>query len=291
MTRKDLSSVSKILLTLTFIVVLSASATGQRGPKKPPGSKSFLDTQWWLGIRAGSTFAHPVVGQVFSSFSPINYQLSDREKAYESWGNPGLMAGIDIIFYHKGFSIGLQPNYKKLQYGYSQLQMWNQSDGTPALTTMITIHQDIHYLEAPLMVKYDVIQSGKVRPFVQVGWQQSFLLDAQQEATMRQTDYTTATTQSYTDGSFRFGNKPSFRHFSGFLGGMGVNLDYFNIRTIVEANYQMGLNPITAKRLPYQENELVSLGVAQDELTLQQINISVSFVFPLRYIDNTFSPY
>ena len=141
------------------------------------------------------------------------------------------------------------------------------------------------------MVKYDLIKSGKVRPFVQAGWQYSFLLDASKEASITQRDFITDPPQTYSGGQVNFGNGHAFTNYSGAIGGVGVNLDYLNIRTVVEITYQKGLSPVTSKSDPFAENQLVSLGDAQDQIKLNQLSFSVSFIFPLRFIDNTFSPY
>ena len=280
------------LIFVGLLLCCSLSVDAQRKPpSRAPGTSSFLDTQWWLGIKAGTVMAQAVIEGRQYVFSPINYESQSRDKDYQTWGSPGLMTGIDIIFYHKGFSIGLQPVYKKLQFHYQMNQEWLQPDATTALISTLDVTQSLHYLEVPFLIKYDVLQSGKVRPFVQVGWQQSFLLDAQKDATLNYSDFASDPTQNYQSGQFSIGNERSFQHFSSAIGGLGVNLDYLNIRTILEASYHVGLNPISASKNPYDENELVSLGDVQDEVSLRQISLSVSFVFPLRYIDRTFSPY
>ncbi len=65
-------------------------------------------------------------------------------------------------------------------------------------------------------------------------------------------------------------------------------LDYGNVRTIVELSYLYALSPVTDTSNRFQENELASLGEINDEINLNNINLAISFVFPLRYIDKTF---
>ena len=269
----------------------SSSLMAQRtGPKKTASTKSFLDTQWWLGLRSGITLAQPNVLDRYYAFSPINYTADENDKTFTGFSEPGIMAGLDIIFYHKGFSIGMHPSFKSLRYGYAQSQTWT-SNGADALETTINAKQTVQYVEVPFMVKYDLIKSGKIRPFVQAGWQYSFLLGARKEADITQRDFITDPPQQFGGGSVNFSNDQAFTNFTGVLGGVGVNLDYLNIRTVVEIIYQQGLSPITSKMDPFSENQLVALGDAQDQISLNQLSFSVSFIFPLRFIDNTFSPY
>lgn len=289
---RNVSSLGGKSFLLIFILFFASSALhAQRpGPKKTASTKSFLDTQWWLGIRSGVTLAKPDVLSRYYAFSPINYTADENDKEFSGFSEPGVMAGLDIIFYHKGFSLGFHPTYKSLKYGYEQSQTWTSND-VDALETIVTAMQTVQYFEVPFMVKYDLIKSGKIRPFVQAGWQYSFLLGANKEANITQRDFITDPPQQFSGGQVSFGNENAFTNFTGAIGGLGVNLDYLNIRTVVEIIYQQGLSPITSKTDPFAENELVALGDAQDQLSLNQLSISVSFIFPLRFIDNTFSPY
>ena len=279
-----------ILLIITALLVSSGLHAQRTGPRKTASTKSFLDTQWWLGIRSGMTFAKPVVLARYYGFSPINYTADENDKEFSSFSEPGVMAGLDIIFYHKGFSIGFHPSFKSLKYGYEQRQTWTSND-VDALETIIAAKQTVQYVEVPFMVKYDVIRSGKIRPFVQAGWQYSFLIDASKDASITQRDFITDPPQQFSGGQVNFGNKTSFTNYTGAIGGIGVNLDYLNIRTVVEIIYQQGLSPVTSKSDPFMENELAAFGDAQDKVSLNQLSFSVSFIFPLRFIDNTFSPY
>jgi hypothetical protein len=290
MTQKELLFVSRILF-LILLAGLSFDLSAQRSRQGPPKEKSFLDTQWWLGIRMGTTLTSPTIGEQSYAFSPIDYDIEDGDKQYESLGNPGLLVGLDIIFYHQGFSVGIQPAYKQLNFGYAQSQTWFNNDQTPALTNRLTVAQELHLLEIPLMLKYDLIQFGKVRPFIQGGVQYSWVMDADRSASLVQQDFISTPPQNYAVDDIRSSNRNAFQSYYGWVGGLGVNLDYLNIRTIMELNYQMGMQPVTATDANEQINQLAGIGDAYDELSLDQLYLSVSFVFPLRYIDNTFNPY
>lgn len=290
MTPRELLSASSAL-ALIVLLGISTELTAQRRKQGPPQEKSFLDTQWWLGIRVGTTLTGPTADVQQFAFSPIDYDIEDEDKQYESLGNPGLLIGLDIIFYHKGFSIGIQPAYKQLNYGYSTNHSWLSSDQSPVLTHRLTVAQELHLMEFPLMLKYDLIQFGKVRPFVQGGIQYSWIMDADRSAMVVQQDFISAPPQNFVMDEIRSSNRNAFQSYYGWIGGLGVNLDYLNIRTIFEVNYQLGMQSVTSPDANEQSNQLSGIGDAYDELSLDQLYFSMSFVFPLRYIDNTFSPY
>lgn len=290
MTQNALLSVNRTLL-LTLLLCASVTVSAQRSKQGPPREKSFLDTQWWLGIRLGTALTAPNVNTQRYTFSPIDYELADSDKAYEGLGNPGLLVGLDIIFYHRGFSLGIQPAYKQLKYVYTQSQNWLRSDESVALNNSFTVNQELHLMELPLMLKYDLIQFGKVRPFLQGGIQYSVVMDADRSAAVMQQDFISDPPQNYSLNDINSSNRNAFQSFYGLIAGLGVNLDYLNIRTTLEVNYQMGMQSVISRDANNLSNELAAYGDAYDELNLNQIYFSTSFVFPLRYIDNTFSPY
>ena len=72
-------------------------------------------------------------------------------------------------------------------------------------------------------------------------------------------------------------------------GGIGLNLDYWNIRTVFEINYKRSLD--SATRPNVQQNELASFGEVNDEVFLRDLNVSLGFVFPFRFINSSLKAY
>lgn len=285
------SITSKILIAVALLLCTQISVA-QRKPKPLKSSfESFLDTQWWLGLRFGLNYTQPDPVTRFSALSPINYDEANLEKTYENFSQSGGQAGLDVTFYHRGISIGLQPTFKIMRYTYFSDLAWAGDETVDDFETRYDINQKISVIEVPLIFKYDLIQRGKIRPFLLAGLQHSFLIAAEKETTIMHTDYASGAPREYSGGKVNLGVKDQFKNFSGALGGAGVSLDAGNIRTILEATYLYALTPVTEKNNLYQENELVSLGEVNDEIKLRNINVSLSFVFPLRYIDKTFQPY
>lgn len=287
MIRNAYSYANRALLVFALLLCTQLSVA-QRKPKPLKSSfESFLDTQWWLGLRFGMNYTQPDPVNRFSALSPINYDQSVLDKTYESFGEAGVQAGLDFTFYHRGFSIGLQPTFKVFKYSYFSDLEWVGND-TEQFETRYDVNQSISTIEVPLVLKYDLMKRGEIRPFVFAGLQYSFVIGAEKNVTVTHTDYGSGTPQKYKGGAISLGVKDQFKNFYGALGGAGVSLDAGNIRSVLEVSYLYGLSPVTETKNLYQENELVSLGEVNDEIKLNNINISLSFVFPLRYIDKTF---
>lgn len=293
MIQNALLSVSRALLVLS-ILFLANDAMAQRNMKpKLPGSdyQNFLNTQWWLGIKMGMNYSQPMPGTRYSSIDPINYDADLLYKDYDQFNHPGVMLGLDISLYHRGFSIGIQPVFKSMGYSYSSRIEWTGDTDAETFTSEYKGKQNMSYIELPFSLKFELIQNGKVRPFLMAGMQYSFLLDANKKVDITHTDNTSGAPISYSGGNVSINVKDGFQNYYGALGGIGSSFDFFNIRTVIEISYNYGLSSITDTNVRFSENELVSLGDTNDEIKINNINASLSIVFPLRYIDKTFSPY
>ncbi|MEQ9304125.1 MAG: outer membrane beta-barrel protein [Marinoscillum sp.] len=290
MTPNALSYGSKILACL-FLLCLTTLSVAQRKSSPPSSFESFLNTQWWLGLRFGLNYTEPNSITRYSVFSPINYESETLEKEYEVFNLAGGQAGLDISFYHNGFSIGIQPTFKIMRYQYLNRFEWLGDGNEDGLETTLDVTQKLDIIEVPLILKYEVIKRGKVRPFVLAGLQQSFIIATQKKVKIEHVDFLSDNPQTYSGGTYALGNTDRMQNFYGAVGGIGTSLDYANIRTVVEVTYLRGLSAVTSSDDPFSENELVALGDVNDELKINNLNISLSFVFPLRYIDKTFQPY
>jgi hypothetical protein len=292
MIRNAYSSGSKLLL-IVLLSIVTFGATAQKRNAKPMKStfETFLDTQWWLGVRFGANYTQPSSQQSFSTYSPIDYASSKLDKKYNSFQNAGVQAGMDISFYHKGFSIVLQPTYKRLNYSYTSSREWLDDAAAITFKTEFDTEQNFNFFEVPLSLRYEIFKKGKIRPFAQAGLQYSFLISANKDTKIRHTDYASGAAVSYSGGKISQGTKDSFKGYYGATGGVGAAFDYFNIRTVVAATYYYGLNSVTDQKSNFQDNTMSSLGEANDKLRINNLDISISLVFPLRYIDKTFQPY
>lgn len=287
MTQKGSSFANKLGVFIS-LMLLSTLLLAQKKPAKNP-LESFLDTQFWLGIKMGINYtqAYPETRNV--GFSPIDYNADSLRKSYDDFTLPGAHVGLEMNFYHKGFSASFQPAYKRSRYSYNSLLEWRGEISSNRFETRYDVEQRLDILELPLMIKYDIIRSGKIRPFVMVGGFHSRILSAQKEVDITQIDYSSGNPITSDGGSTSLGVKDAFKPFSGVSGGIGVNLDYWNIRTVFEVGYKRSLTSATQPNA--QQNELASLGETNDEIFLRDLNISLSFVFPFRFIDQQFKAY
>lgn len=286
MIQSALLSENRPLLFL-FLLLVCTVAVGQRKPKNQ--LESFLDTQFWLGLRMGINATEAVPESRHSGLSPIDYSLDSLNKEYSNFRLPGASMGLEMNFYHKGFSVSFQPSYKVNKFSYSSQFLWLGAQPSSRFETEYSTEQKLDVLELPLMLKRDLKLKGKVRPFVMFGGCYSIVTAAQKTVKTTQTDYSSGTALTTTISAITLGGKEAFQNFSGIAGGAGVNLDYWNIRTVFEVGYSRSLTPVTVPGA--REERLASIGEVNDDLKLNNLNISLSLVFPFRFIDQQFRAY
>ena len=287
MTRKELSSGNvRLFIALVLLVMATATAFAQvrKKPKNP--NSSFLDTQFWLGIKFGMNYANAVPQERASGFSPIDYDADRLLKEYEVFALPGGQAGLEMTFFHKGFSVGLHPMYQRSRYSFTNSLEWNGEQENERFSIAYVSEQRIDVINVPLFIKYDILQVGQLRPFAMGGFYYSFLTGAERQVTISQTDYSFGAPRQIDGGSMSLGVKNAFQNYYGWLAGGGISYDYWNIRSVIEISYNQSLNSITRKGV--SQNELASLGDLNDDLKYSHWVASLSFVFPLRYIDKQF---
>ncbi|CAD5252010.1 Outer membrane protein beta-barrel domain-containing protein [Imperialibacter sp. EC-SDR9] len=287
MMQRDSLSIRRLLLPgLLLFVMTVAEAQPVKKPKPNKPKYGFLDTQFWLGVKFGTNFANPMAQSQLSGFSPIDYPSDRLTKTYDSYVLPGGQAGIEMTFYHRGFSVGLHPMYQRSRYRYTNSLEWNGEQESERFATIYESEQRVDVINVPIFVKYDLIQDGKLRPFVLGGGFYSFLVGAERQVKITQTDYSFGAPQTIDGGTLNLGVKDAFQNYYGWVAGGGASFDYWNIRTVIEITYNQSLNSVT--REGTSQNELSSLGDQNDDVHLSHIVGSVSFVFPLRFIDKQF---
>ncbi len=119
---KDSSLESRGILLLLFYWI-SIAGFGQMKPDKNP-LESFLDTQFWLGLRMGINYSQAFPEVRSSGFSPINYPSNDLRKSYNAFGLSGAHMGLEMNFYYRGFSASFQPTFKRNRYAYTSEFVW-----------------------------------------------------------------------------------------------------------------------------------------------------------------------
>ena len=297
MTLKSLSKTdgmyrSKFLPTAVIIVLcfsfFDSVAQRRKKPSTPASqAQEFLNTQWWLGIRGGTNFTETTLIANFSGLNPINYSSENLEKEYESFVNPAFHIGLDVTFYHKGFSIMSFPTFFRNNINYSSALAWSGDTERDQYETSYNVQQSITFLELPVAVKYDII-GEKIRPFVMAGAFYSFAFDANKEVQIFETDYASGQPVQFERANIKLNNKEEIKNNWGVLAGVGVSFDFWNIRSIIDVQYRHSFQSIVNSNTRFDENTFSSFGEVQDDYSLQNYSASLSFVFPLRFIDSQF---
>lgn len=273
---------SRSIGIVLFITLCSLKAVGQyNGTRSTSG---FLDTQFWLGLKLGANVTQVSPKTRMSGFSPINYSSDSLKKTYDQFSLPGFQVGLEMTGYHNGFSLTFQPSYKKTRFQYTSQLAWEGATSGNRFETTYDVKQNLDLIELPLSVKYDLIRRGSLRPFVMIGGVYSMIASAQKEITVTQIDFSSNAPLTTSGGSAIIGVKEAFKGFFGVSGGAGINVDYWNIRTVLQASYNYSLTEVTRKNV--RQDEFASIGDTNDEILLRDINLSLSFIFPFRFIDN-----
>lgn len=281
----------KKLITIFFLVAIVQSSFGQGERFKPsfnsPFSlpKEFLKTQWFLGFKFGTNLSPVTAKTRIYGFSPINYEVEELDKDYSSeWGGH---AGIDITFYSRGFSVGIQPNFRRQSYSYTTTYVWGTDPDI--YTSEQQAEQRLDLLDFPVFMRYDVTQTA-MRPFVLAGLYYSVLTAAEKAIQITSTDARTDPPTDLGTELISLSNKTTFnKNSSGYILGGGISYDPGNIRVVLDLQYRDSFGSITDKDAGFDENQLASIGDVDDEVSLRNLNLSISFLFPLRFISDDFT--
>lgn len=286
----------KILsLTLLTLIITDYSHAQQQKRKRSkkkngyntrkPSDNPYLKSQWWLGFRAGANLTEAVPDQRFSAFSPINYAEEDIRKDYESFNLLSGHAGIDITYYHQGFSFSFQPNYRRQRFEYSNDLIWEGSVPTNSVELKYVQDHQLDYIEFPLFIKYDILRVSRWRPFVQIGAYYGLLTSANKSLEVSGSDSASGAASPFENESVIIGAEDLFiRSSAGVAGGLGVSYDVQNVRITFDITYRYGLHNITDTENRFSENQLSGIGDALDDLKMRNISASFGILFPLRYV-------
>ena len=259
--------------------------------RKPSKTDSFLDTQWWLGLKTGVNLTEPVSEVPYAVFSPINYDVSELRKKYSRFNKVGMQAGIEVTFYHKGFSFSLQPNFRRQRFEYQNEYNWSNpevADQTLALSYSQEVSLD--YIEIPFFLKYDLMKDSKIRPFIEVGAFYGRLSGAEKKVSISGQDKASGGINAFEGESLNVGADNLFiKSSAGVLGGAGINYDLWKIRVSLDVVYRYGLHNISDVQNRYSNNSLSGIGDTMDDLSLNNLSISLGFLFPLRFISKNFN--
>lgn len=277
--------------TLLLVIILSfGNIYAQKRKESTVKKDPFLNTQWYLGFFGGANVAGAKPITSYHGYAPLNYNVSEIEKTYNNFSNPGSQYGLVFMFYTKGFTIGIKPGMHIYGIEYSTNANWSESNNTDNAFQVSYKHETkFNYLEVPLTLQYDLIKE-KFRPFVGIGAYYGMLLNASHTIERSGTDSASGSEGGFSNQPTTIGLTDSFIKSSvGLIGFAGVSYDPGNIRITLDVGYKYGLNNITNTENRYLNNDLAAIGEATDDLQLQNIYLSLGIVFPLKFISSDFN--
>jgi outer membrane protein W len=287
------------LLLVCCLTIMTAE--GQEKKQKKPASPAykekkaredakFLNKQWWLGLKGGANLSKVSVEKSYSAIAPTNYDYSDIAKQYTNFDLIGSQVTLEATFYFKGFSFSFQPTYQHTRFVYTTSYAWTSTlEATNHVELNFEQEQKIDHAIVPLIVKYD-ITGNKIRPYVQVGVYAAVLLNATKTVSVKGIDNAAGGVNEFTDESIIIGAKVVFAHNHwGLMGGAGLNYNLGNnVRLNVDVIYRYGMSNIVSTQNRYGSDRLSGIGDVMDDLTLDNLAISVGCLFPLRFLSSGF---
>ena len=284
-----------ILLCLLIVV----GAFGQEKKRKPSAynkqkqnqeDEKFLEKQWWLGFKAGANLSKANVEKTYSIIAPTNYDPSTIGKQYDNYSLLGSQATLEVSFYFKRFLLSFQPTYQHSRFSYSTSFEWSATDEVNN-HVQLTFDQEqkLDHAILPLIIKYDVY-GNKLRPYVQLGAYSAILLNATKSVTTTGVDNAAGGENQFATETINVGATDLFAKYHwGLLGGIGVNYNLGNnVRLNLDVIYKMGMSNISSTDNRYGNDRLAGVGDAMDDLTLDNISVSLGCLFPMRFLSSGF---
>jgi hypothetical protein len=259
--------------------------------KQADEKAKFLNKQWWIGAKGGVNLAAPHVTAPYAILSPTNYTLAKGTgKSYESFKQLGSLATLEITFVYRGLAFSFQPTYQHSIFSYSNEYAWAGSDDpTHQLSLQFKHEQKVDHFVFPLLVKYEVA-GNKLRPYIQFGIYEALLINATKSAKTTGIDNASGGTNELKYPPIAVGAKDLFaKNHWGLIGGLGLYYNLGNVRLNFDAQYRYGQSNISSVKNRYS-NDLLGTGAfdAMDDLSLDNINLSLGCLFPLRFLEDGF---
>jgi len=288
---------SLLLLCCLFLTVAVAQEKKRKKPaspafkeKKAKEDAKFLNKQWWLGLKGGGNLSKVSVEKMYSAISPTNYEPSTISKQYKNMDLVGSQVTLEVTFYFKGFSASFQPTYQHSRFLYTNSYEWTSTTETSNHVLLnFEQEQKVDHAILPLIIKYDII-GDKLRPYVQAGIYTAMLINASKEVSIKGIDNAAGGTNEFSDESIIIGAKDLFaKNHWGLMGGVGVNYNLGNhVRLNLDVMYRYGMSNIVSTKNRYDSDRLSGVGDVLDDLTLDNLSVSIGCLFPLRFLSSGF---
>ena len=232
------------------------------------------------------------VEKSYTILEATNYQSSLSNKKYEKFKPLGTQIGLEATYFFNGFSASLQPLYQNIKFSYSNSYSWMDPESSNSLELSYKQEHQVAYLMVPLIFKYEFAVNDKFTPYIQLGAYLGFLLNANKSVEISGTDLASGGVNYIEFEPVLVGATDLFakKHY-GFIGGAGLYYNIGNIRLNLDVQYKMGQSILNSAENRYQNDRLSGIGDAMDDITADNIAVSIGTLFPLRFLSSGFKSY
>lgn len=252
----------------------------------------FLQQQWWIGLKGGVNVTKIGIDKRYSILAPTNYPQQKTDKKYENFKPIATHIGLEATYFFRGFSISVQPTYQTLKFTYSNEYAWADNENP---NNMLELSYDqehqVNYIVLPLIFKYE-FNAPNVTPYIQAGAYFNHLINANKEVNISGIDYASGGVNKFESEPVMVGATDLFakQHY-GFMAGAGLYYNVGNIRLNFDVQYRLGQSVINSGKNRYNNDRLAGIGDAMDDITADNIAVSIGTLFPLRFLSSGFKSY
>ncbi|HCR54813.1 MAG TPA: hypothetical protein DIW27_10375, partial [Cytophagales bacterium] len=250
---------------------------------------SFLDKQWWIGLKVGPNLTKASPETRYSILTPTNYALPLTDKKYDGFSKIGSQATLEITFNYKGIGISFQPTYRLSRFTYTNEFMWDNPENAIEMLELKYDHElKIDYADLPLIIKYD-FAGNTLKPYVQAGIFYSMLINANKTVDITGTDFASGGTNVLSSEPVIVGAKDLFhKSYWGIMAGTGLHYNLGNVRLVLDMSYRIGMSNITNTKNRFSNDRLSGIGDAMDDMKTDNVVISIGCLFPMRFLSTSF---
>lgn len=288
----------RLLLGLLFLLIAIFTNQGiAQGLKRNKLNDPFKSTQGFVGLFGGTSFSKPTMSQMHSDFNLIDPHNNDIISDAKEYGlrveNISSHFGISGSFsFGRNISVAISPAYKGLTFIYQSDFEW-QSDEveTNSLSIEYTHLQRLHYISIPLMLRFSPI-GRKLKPYFQLGVHYDRLINAQKLVSSSGIDQASGGQVSFsTDEQSNDISDLFIKSHLGLLGGLGITYNLGTILIFAESQYRYGMHNITDTKNRFSASRnLPGFGNVLDDISIQNLELSLGIYFPLKFLTKDFSP-
>jgi len=281
-----------------FALILITSVVHAQSQRKPPAGfkrkareqqSSFLDKQWWVGLKVGPNLTKATPDTRYSILTPTNYAQVFADKTYDGFSKLGSQATLEITFNYKGIGFSFQPTYRLTRFAYDNEFMWNNPENSAEMLQLKYDHElKVDYADLPLIVEYD-FTSGSLRPFIQGGIFYSLLINANKTIEITGTDFASGGTNELSSEPVIVGAKDLFhKSYWGLIAGTGLHYNLGNVRLALDISYRIGMSNVTNTKDRFSNDRLSGIGDVLDDMKTDNLVFSVGCLFPMRFLSTSF---